>query len=255
MSASGDRWVSIKCCATRAPPPHNTPADKTPPHASRAPFTIFMIRIPSSARTNGHVDPALRPSHGMARALCCATGGAETQREGGGGAQRRKCMVANISLATRGLHGFLGVRLDADCRRSHTGVLYEWRSKMAQHAITAVHYEGDTIDLVAIHTVVDKELGSTGLALGTVQRKTMPGKSFATSNSCRTAKASPVSTWSTAPTMPCRRFPHGADDPCCRRPDEERAGGSRLKNPRLAPWEFSAGGQVCPFGQRSCPLP
>lgn len=44
---------------------------------------------------------------------------------------------------------------------------------MAQHAITAVHYEGDTIDLVAIHTVVDKELGSTGLALGTVQRISM----------------------------------------------------------------------------------
>ena len=41
---------------------------------------------------------------------------------------------------------------------------------MAQHAITAVHYEGDKIDLVAIHAVVDKELGSTELALGTVQR-------------------------------------------------------------------------------------
>ena len=41
---------------------------------------------------------------------------------------------------------------------------------MAQHAITAVHYGGDRIDLVAIHAVVDKELGSTGLALGTAQR-------------------------------------------------------------------------------------
>ena len=41
---------------------------------------------------------------------------------------------------------------------------------MAQHAITAVHYGGDKIDLVAIHAVVDKEFGSTELALGTAQR-------------------------------------------------------------------------------------
>ncbi|MDM0073168.1 hypothetical protein QTH90_02165 [Variovorax sp. J2P1-59] len=41
---------------------------------------------------------------------------------------------------------------------------------MAQHAITAVHYNGDKIDLVAIHTVVEKEFGSSELALGTVQR-------------------------------------------------------------------------------------
>ena len=41
---------------------------------------------------------------------------------------------------------------------------------MAQHAITAVHYDGARIDLVAIHKVVDKELGSTGLSLDTPAR-------------------------------------------------------------------------------------
>jgi len=41
---------------------------------------------------------------------------------------------------------------------------------MAQHAISAVHYGGDGIDQVAIHSVVEKEFGSTGLALGAAQR-------------------------------------------------------------------------------------
>jgi hypothetical protein len=43
---------------------------------------------------------------------------------------------------------------------------------MAQHAISAVHYQdkGGTIDLVAIHPVVDKEFGSTELTLGAVRR-------------------------------------------------------------------------------------
>ena len=41
---------------------------------------------------------------------------------------------------------------------------------MAQHAITAVHYAGGKIDLVAIHPVLDKEFGSTELTLGTARR-------------------------------------------------------------------------------------
>ncbi len=41
---------------------------------------------------------------------------------------------------------------------------------MAQHAITAVHYEGGKIDLVALHAVADKEFGSPDLALGAAQR-------------------------------------------------------------------------------------
>ena len=41
---------------------------------------------------------------------------------------------------------------------------------MAQYAITAVHQGGGKIDLVAVHTIVDKEFGSTELALGTAQR-------------------------------------------------------------------------------------
>jgi hypothetical protein len=41
---------------------------------------------------------------------------------------------------------------------------------MAQHAITAVHYGGGKIDLVAVHTVVEKEFGSTELALGAARR-------------------------------------------------------------------------------------
>lgn len=43
---------------------------------------------------------------------------------------------------------------------------------MAQHAISAVHYKdkGGTIDLVAIHPVVEKEFGSTELTLGAAQR-------------------------------------------------------------------------------------
>jgi hypothetical protein len=41
---------------------------------------------------------------------------------------------------------------------------------MAQHAITAVHCSGDKIELVAIHAVVEKEFGSTELALGAVRR-------------------------------------------------------------------------------------
>src|SRR5882672_6875370 len=42
---------------------------------------------------------------------------------------------------------------------------------MAQHAISAVHYNKDgTIELVAIHQVVEKEFGSTELNLGLAQR-------------------------------------------------------------------------------------
>ena len=41
---------------------------------------------------------------------------------------------------------------------------------MLFRSITAVHYRGGTIDLVAIHAVADKELGSTGLTLGAAQR-------------------------------------------------------------------------------------
>lgn len=41
---------------------------------------------------------------------------------------------------------------------------------MAQHAITAVHYSGGTIDLVAIHPVAEKEFGSKELTLGAAQR-------------------------------------------------------------------------------------
>jgi hypothetical protein len=41
---------------------------------------------------------------------------------------------------------------------------------MAQHVITAVHYGGDGIDLVAIHPVVEKEFGSTELTLGAARR-------------------------------------------------------------------------------------
>ena len=41
---------------------------------------------------------------------------------------------------------------------------------MAQHAISAVHYGGGKIDLVAVHLVVEKEFGSTELALGAAQR-------------------------------------------------------------------------------------
>ena len=41
---------------------------------------------------------------------------------------------------------------------------------MAQHAITAAHYGSAGIDLVAIHPVVEREFGSTGLALGAAQR-------------------------------------------------------------------------------------
>ena len=32
---------------------------------------------------------------------------------------------------------------------------------MAQYAITAVHFSGEKMDLVAIHHVVEKEFGST----------------------------------------------------------------------------------------------
>jgi len=42
--------------------------------------------------------------------------------------------------------------------------------KMSQHAITAVHFKDEKIDLVAIHPVVEKEFGSTEFALGTAQR-------------------------------------------------------------------------------------
>lgn len=41
---------------------------------------------------------------------------------------------------------------------------------MAQHAITAVHYAGGRIDLVAIHPVAEKEFGSKDLTLGAAQR-------------------------------------------------------------------------------------
>jgi len=41
---------------------------------------------------------------------------------------------------------------------------------MAQHAISAVHRVGEKIDLVAVHEVVEKEIGSTELALGTARR-------------------------------------------------------------------------------------
>lgn len=41
---------------------------------------------------------------------------------------------------------------------------------MAQYAITAVHFSGEKMDLVAIHHVVEKEFGSTEFSLGTVQR-------------------------------------------------------------------------------------
>jgi hypothetical protein len=41
---------------------------------------------------------------------------------------------------------------------------------MAQHAITAVHYVGGKIDLVAIHPVAEKEFGSTEFGLGAAQR-------------------------------------------------------------------------------------
>jgi len=41
---------------------------------------------------------------------------------------------------------------------------------MAQHAVTAVHFRGGKIDLVAIHQVVEKEFGSKGFALGAAQR-------------------------------------------------------------------------------------
>lgn len=41
---------------------------------------------------------------------------------------------------------------------------------MAQHAITAVHYRAGKIDLVAVHKIVDKQLGSTELTLDTARR-------------------------------------------------------------------------------------
>jgi hypothetical protein len=41
---------------------------------------------------------------------------------------------------------------------------------MALHAITAIHYEGDKIDLLAVHPVVDKEFGSTEFTLGAARR-------------------------------------------------------------------------------------
>lgn len=41
---------------------------------------------------------------------------------------------------------------------------------MAQHAITAAHYDGDKIDFVAVHPVADKQLGSNELALGAARR-------------------------------------------------------------------------------------
>ena len=41
---------------------------------------------------------------------------------------------------------------------------------MAQHAITAVHYEGGKIDLVAIHPVVEQEFGSTNFSLAAARR-------------------------------------------------------------------------------------
>ncbi|WP_230682803.1 hypothetical protein [Variovorax paradoxus] len=58
----------------------------------------------------------------------------------------------------------------AGSRHSHIGALHEWSSKMAQHAITAVHFKDEKMDLVAIHPVVEKEFGSTEFALGTVRR-------------------------------------------------------------------------------------
>jgi hypothetical protein len=63
-----------------------------------------------------------------------------------------------------------GRQTDAGGSRNHIGALHEWRSKMAQHAITAVHLSGGKIDLVAIHQVVEKEFGSTEFSLGTAQR-------------------------------------------------------------------------------------
>jgi hypothetical protein len=59
---------------------------------------------------------------------------------------------------------------DTGCRRGHTGTFDKWRAAMAQHAVTAVHYQGGKIDLVAVHTVVEKEFGSKDLALGAAQR-------------------------------------------------------------------------------------
>ncbi|MBT2326648.1 hypothetical protein J7E62_30520 [Variovorax paradoxus] len=41
---------------------------------------------------------------------------------------------------------------------------------MAQYAITAVHYGGGKMDLVALHPVVDEEFGSTEFTLGPAQR-------------------------------------------------------------------------------------
>jgi hypothetical protein len=41
---------------------------------------------------------------------------------------------------------------------------------MAQHAITAIHYGGGKIDLVALHDVVEKEFGSTELTLAAAER-------------------------------------------------------------------------------------
>jgi hypothetical protein len=41
---------------------------------------------------------------------------------------------------------------------------------MAQHAITAVHFMGGKINLVAIHPVVEQEFGSTEFALGKAKR-------------------------------------------------------------------------------------
>jgi hypothetical protein len=44
---------------------------------------------------------------------------------------------------------------------------------MALHAITAVHYDGDKIDFLAVHAVVDKEFGSTDFTLGAARRISM----------------------------------------------------------------------------------
>ena len=41
---------------------------------------------------------------------------------------------------------------------------------MAQHAITAIHYGGGAIDLVALHDVVEREFGSTEFTLGAAER-------------------------------------------------------------------------------------
>ncbi|MDR6424215.1 hypothetical protein J2738_000337 [Variovorax paradoxus] len=41
---------------------------------------------------------------------------------------------------------------------------------MAQHAITAVHFNDAKMDLLAIHPVVEQEFGSTEFALGPVRR-------------------------------------------------------------------------------------